>query len=100
MIDEITYENELRMLLFFSHSVVSDSFAVLWTVARQAPLSMGFPRQVYWSVLPFPSAGESSQARQGPNLGILRFLHWQMDSLLLRHWRSPLRMLGNLEITE
>ena len=27
----------------------------LWTVARQAPLSMGFPRQEYWSGLPFPS---------------------------------------------
>ena len=28
-----------------------------WTVSRQAPLSMGFPRQVYWSGLPFPSPG-------------------------------------------
>ena len=27
----------------------------LWTVAHQAPLSMGFPRQEYWSGLPFPS---------------------------------------------
>ena len=26
-----------------------------WTVARQAPLSMGFPRQEYWSGLPLPS---------------------------------------------
>ena len=30
---------------WFSHSVVSDSFATPWTVACQAPLSMGFPRQ-------------------------------------------------------
>ena len=29
----------------------------LWTVARQAPLSMGFPRQEYRSGLPFPSPG-------------------------------------------
>ena len=28
-----------------------------WTVARQAPLSMGFPRQGYWSGLPFPAPG-------------------------------------------
>ena len=28
-----------------------------WTVARQAPLSMGFPRQEYWSGLPFPPPG-------------------------------------------
>ena len=33
---------------------MSDSFATPWTVARQAPLSMGFPRQEYWSGLPFP----------------------------------------------
>ena len=31
-----------------------------WTVALQAPLSMGFPRQEYWSGLPFPSPEESS----------------------------------------
>ena len=30
----------------------------LWTVARQAPLSMEFPSQEYWSGLPFPSPGD------------------------------------------
>ena len=30
----------------------------LWTVALQAPLSMGFPRQEYWSGLPCPSPGD------------------------------------------
>ena len=29
-----------------------------WSVDRQAPLSMGFPRQGYWSGLPFPPAGD------------------------------------------
>ena len=33
-------------------------FATSWTVARQAPLSMGFPRQEYWSGLPFTSPGD------------------------------------------
>ena len=33
-------------------------FATPWTVAHQAPLSMGFPRQEYWSGLPFPSPGD------------------------------------------
>ena len=33
-------------------------FATLWTVARQALLSMGFSRQEYWSGLPFPSPGD------------------------------------------
>ena len=32
--------------------------ATPWTIARQAPLSMGFPRQEYWSVWPIPSSGE------------------------------------------
>ena len=34
---------------------MSNSFEILWTVACQVPLSMGFPRQEYWSGLPFPS---------------------------------------------
>ena len=33
-------------------------FATLWTVARQAPLSMGFSRQEYWSGLPGPYPGD------------------------------------------
>ena len=33
-------------------------FATLWTVALQAPPSMGFSRQEYWRGLPFPSPGE------------------------------------------
>ena len=33
-------------------------FATLWTVAHQAPLFMGLPRQEYWSGLPFPSPGD------------------------------------------
>ena len=32
-------------------------FATPWTGAYQAPLSMGFSRQEYWSGLPFPSTG-------------------------------------------
>ena len=34
--------------------------ATPWTAARQAPLSMGFSRQEYWSGLPFPSPGDPS----------------------------------------
>ena len=33
-------------------------FATIWTVAHQAPLSMGFSRQEHWSGLPFPSPGD------------------------------------------
>ena len=46
-----------------SHSVMSD-FAIPWTVALQDPLSMEFPKQEYWSGLPFPSPGDL------PDLGI------------------------------
>ena len=47
-----------RMLfLMFTCSVMFSSFATPWTVAHQAPLSIGFPRQEYWSELPFPSPG-------------------------------------------
>ena len=43
---------------------MSDSFETTWTVACLAPLSMGFPRQEYWSSLPFPPPGDL------PNPGI------------------------------
>ena len=41
-----------------SQSVVSDTFVTPWTVACQAPLSMGFSRHEYWSGLPFPTPGD------------------------------------------
>ena len=37
--------------------VVSNSVTP-WTVAHQVPVSMGFPRQVYWNGLSFPSPGD------------------------------------------
>ena len=40
-----------------SHTIVSNSVTP-WPVARQAPLSMGFPRQEYWSESPFLSPGK------------------------------------------
>ena len=42
-------------------------FAMLWTVAHQAPLSMGFPKQEYWSGLPFPSPGNLPNPGIKPN---------------------------------
>ena len=43
------------MLSCFSHVWL---FAILWTVARQAPLCMGFSRQEYWNGLPCPLLGD------------------------------------------
>ena len=37
---------------------MSDSFVTPWTIALQAPLSMGFSRQEYWSGLPCPPPGD------------------------------------------
>ena len=37
---------------------MSDSLVTPWTVAFQAPLSMGFPREEDWSGLPFPPPGD------------------------------------------
>ena len=51
-------------IMLLSRSFISDSFATPWTAARQAPLSVGFSRQEYWSGLPFPSPGDL------PNPGI------------------------------
>ena len=38
-------------------SIVSDSLRPPWTIAHQAPLSLGFSRQEYWSGLPCPPSG-------------------------------------------
>ena len=43
------------LLSCFSHIWL---LVTLWTVAHQAPLSMGFSRQEYWSGLPFPPPGD------------------------------------------
>ena len=48
-----------------------------WTVALQAPLSMGFSRQKYWSGLPFPSPGDLPNPGIKPETPAL-----QADSLL------------------
>ena len=59
-------------------------FLTSWTVAPQAPLFMGFPRQEYWSELPFPSP------RDLPNTGTEPMSPaWQVDSLLQSHLGSP-----------
>ena len=51
-------------------------FATPWTVARQAPLSMEFTRQEYWSQLRFPSLGDLPDSGIEPEAPAL-----QVDSL-------------------
>ena len=71
-----------------SLSVVS-GFVIPWTVAHQAPLSMDFSRQEYWSRVPLSSSGNI------PNPGIEpASSEMQVDSLPLSHQGS---LLGGVE---
>ena len=54
-------------------------FVTSWTVAHQTPLSIGLPRQEYWSGLPFPSPGHLSDPGIYPMSGVSPAL--QADSL-------------------
>ena len=65
-----------------SRSIMSDSVTP-WTLALQAPLSMEFSRQEYWSGLPFPTPGIFPT--QGSYSHLLCLPHWQIDSLPLHH---------------
>ena len=70
-------------------SVLSDSFRLLWTAAHQAPLSMGFFQQEYWSELSVSTPGDLSNPEMEP--GSLSFPALA-NSLPLRH-------LGNAVLT-
>ena len=72
------------MLSCFSHVHL---FVTLWTVACQAPLSLGFSRQVYWSRLPCPLPGDLPDPGIRPRSPAAPAL--QVDSLPLNHWGSP-----------
>ena len=56
-------------------------FATPWTVANQAPPSIEFSRQEYWSGLPCPSPGDLPDPGIEPR--VLHLLHWQAGSLPL-----------------
>ena len=66
-------------MFIFYNSVscsLAELFATLWTIACQAPLSMGLPSQEYWSRLPFPPPGDLPDAGIEPRSPAL-----QADSL-------------------
>ena len=56
-------------------------FVTPWTIARQAPLSMEFSRQKYWTGLSFPPLGDLPHPGTEP-----MSLAFQADSLPLSHW--------------
>ena len=59
-------------------------FVTPWTVARQAPLSMEFSKQEYWSGLPYPSSGDLPEPGIEPGSPAL-----QTDSLLFELPKKP-----------
>ena len=61
---------------------MSDSFSIPLTIVHQAPLSVGFPRQEYWSGFPFPSPGDLPDPGIEPTSP-----SWQVDPLPLSHLR-------------
>ena len=65
----------------FSHVQL---FKTLWAVTHQAPLSMGFSRQEYWSGLVFPPLGDLPDSGTEPMSPAL-----QADSLPLSQMRRP-----------
>ena len=71
--------------MLFCCSVVSDFFAIPWTAAHQAPLSVGFPSKNTRVGCHFFLLGIFSDQESNPSL-----LHWQADSLLMSHQGSPL----------
>ena len=80
----------VRALSRFTHV---QPFVTIGTVARQAPLSMGFSRQEYWGGLPCPPPGDLPHPGIQPTSPIP--WAWQADSLPLSHRGSPLNLLGD-----
>ena len=81
------------MLSLLSHVQL---IAMPWAVACQAPLSVGFSRQEYWSGLPSPPPGDFPNQGFEPTSPVAPAL--QADSLPLSHQGSPLRSWWSLNI--
>ena len=82
----MTFTWKLSTVHVFTQSLSCDSVTT-WTVVHQAPLSMEFSRQGYWTWWPFPTPGDL------PNPGVepcpSHLLHCQVASLPLNHLWSP-----------
>ena len=71
-------------------------FGTLWTVARQAPLSIGFSRQEYWSGLLSLPPGDLPT--QGSSPSLLSLLHWQVGSLPLVPSGKPTKAVAAVPV--
>ena len=68
-------------------------FATPWTVAHQAPLSMGFSRQEYWSGVPCPPPGDLRDP--GVESRSPKSLTWQAGSLPVEPPGKPYKPVGS-----
>ena len=66
-------------------------FATPWTVACQASLSMGFPRQEYWSGLPRPSLGDLPNPGIKPGTPALQVILYHLS-----HQGNPIHSFSRL----
>ena len=77
---------------------MSDS-ATPWTVAHQAPLSMGFSRLEYWSGLPFPSPGDLPNPGMEPRSPALQADFFTVWSTTIRNIENELWIMQNISST-
>ena len=75
-------------------------FATPWTVTPQTSLSMGFPRQEYWSGLPFPSPGDLPDTGMEPGFPALQEILCHMSlhcldveepKIHITQWKKPIQ---------
>ena len=74
-------------------------FVTTWTVAHQAPLSIWFSRQGYWSGLPYPPPGDLPAPGTEPasfvlSPALLADSEVSLGWLIMSHWGSPVAFLG------
>ena len=67
------------------------TFTILWTIVCQAPLSMGFYMQEYWSGLPFLSPGDLLDGGIKPRSPAGSLLHWSWILYRMSQKGSPLK---------
>ena len=83
---------QLCMFVCLVTKVMLDSFVILWTVACQAPLSLGFSRKGDWSGLPFPLSGDCSSVSWG--LKVVWLLYKESAYQSRRRQRHGVQSLG------
>ena len=86
-------------IAFLCAQLLSPASVTLWTAALQGPLSMGSPRQEYWSRLPFPSPGDLPDPGMEPGSPALQAgsaagLEWDQTSGVQGLREQPHREYG------